>query len=188
MPGFASSISNKNDVVFAKNADFSLSENPSSQNGLIHDGQLWIGKTNANEEAQHIFVGNITSPDSSITVGYSHPNITIVSTSGIFNWVDISGTFTAQKTTGYFITGTSSATLPSAPVQGDTIKFLVDHSSQVLTIHASPGQIIRLGENVSSIAGTVISTVRGDSLELVYRSTNLCWEAVCGFVGTWIIS
>jgi len=77
MPGFVSSISNKNDAVFAKNADFSLAGDPSSQNGLITDGQLWIGHTDANLDAQHVFVGNLTSPNNTITIGYASPNITI---------------------------------------------------------------------------------------------------------------
>jgi len=77
MPGFVSSISNKNDAVFAKNADFTLSADPSSQNGLITDGQLWIGHTDANLDAQHVFVGQLTSPNNTITIGYSSPNITL---------------------------------------------------------------------------------------------------------------
>ena len=77
MPGFVSSISNKNDAVFAKNADFTLSADPSSQNGLISNGQLWIGHTDANLDAQHVFVGTLTSPNNTITIGYSSPNITL---------------------------------------------------------------------------------------------------------------
>jgi len=83
MPGFASSLSNKNDVVFAKNGDFTLSPEPDSQNGLISNGQLWIGHTDANLDAQHVFVGTITSPNNSITIGYSSPNITAQVNTGV---------------------------------------------------------------------------------------------------------
>lgn len=107
---------------------------------------------------------------------------------GGFTWVDQSGSFTAAKNTGYFITGTATANLPASPAQGDTIKFFVDHASQVLTIDAPGSQIIRLGSLVSSAGGTATSTLQGDSVELVYRSSNTCWEAVCGFSGTWIMA
>lgn len=68
----------KNDVIFGLNGDFSSSDNisPSESNGLITDGQLWIGSTALNAGSTHINVGEITSPDNSITLGYSSPNIT----------------------------------------------------------------------------------------------------------------
>jgi len=69
-----------NDVVFAKNGDFTSATNtaPSESNGLATDGQLWIGTTAVNAGNTHINVGNLTSPNSSITFGYSSPNITAV--------------------------------------------------------------------------------------------------------------
>jgi hypothetical protein len=188
MGGFVNSISNKNDAVFAKNADFSLNPDPSSQNGLILNGQLWIGHTDANLDAQHVYVGNIVSPGGTILVGYSSPNITIDVLTGGFSWVDISGGFSANKQTGYFITGTATATLPAGPSQGDTIKFFVDHPTQDLTIQASPGQTIRMGALITSVAGTALSTSQGDTVELVFRASNNSWQAVCGMIGTWVIA
>jgi len=69
-----------NDVVFAKNGDFSSidNQNASESNGLITNGKLWIGSTALNAGSTHINVGSITSTDSSITIGYSTPNITLV--------------------------------------------------------------------------------------------------------------
>ena len=107
---------------------------------------------------------------------------------GGFTWNDISGAFSPLKENGYFITGTATGTLPASPVQGDTIKFFVDHASQVLTIKAPGTQLIRLGSLVSSAGGTAISTLQGDSVELVYRAANTTWEAVCGFSGTWLMA
>lgn len=75
MPGFASSLSNNIECVFANNADFSGSGEPSDLNGLQTNGQLWIGHTDLAPGALHIKVGKITS--TSLTVGYSSPNITI---------------------------------------------------------------------------------------------------------------
>lgn len=69
----------ENDVVYAKNADFSQLDNQSASesNGIITNGQLWIGSTAVNAGGTHINVGSITSPGSTVTIGYSSPNITL---------------------------------------------------------------------------------------------------------------
>lgn len=103
---------------------------------------------------------------------------------GGFTWNDISGAFSPLKNNGYFITGTATGTLPAAPAQGDTVKFFVD-TSQILTIQATAGKIIRFGNQVSSAAGTFVSTAQGDSVELTYRESDTCWCAIAGFTGTW---
>jgi hypothetical protein len=107
---------------------------------------------------------------------------------GGFTWNDVSGAFSPLKNNGYFITGTATGTLPASPVQGDTIKFFVDHASQVLTIDAPGTQIIRMGSLVTSAGGTAVSTLQGDSVELTYRASDTCWCAIAGFTGTWVLS
>ena len=107
---------------------------------------------------------------------------------GGFTWNDVSGAFSPLRNNGYFITGTATGTLPAAPAQGDTVKFFVDHASQVLTIQATAGKIIRLGSLVSSAGGTAVSTVQGDSVELTYRTSDTCWCAIAGFTGTWVMA
>lgn len=94
MAGFA------NDTCYANNADFSIAGSPkgSSANGLNTDGQLWIGTTALNVGGTHINVGTITSPDASLTVGYSTPNITLAVAGG--------------TTTGKTITGDTGGALP----------------------------------------------------------------------------
>lgn len=108
--------------------------------------------------------------------------------SGGFVWNDVSGAFSPLKNNGYFITGTATGTLPVSPSQGDTIKFLVDHASQVLTIQANTGQKIRIGSIQSSSAGTAVSTLQGDSLELTYRTSDTTWMAIGGALGTWTLA
>ena len=107
---------------------------------------------------------------------------------GGFTWNDVSGAFSPLKNNGYFVTATATGTLPAAPAQGDTIKFLVDHATQVLTIDAPGTQLIRIGTLVSSAGGTAVSTLQGDSVELVYRASNTTWEAVGGHEGTWVMA
>lgn len=149
---------------------------------LATDGQLIIGSTAGVPSASTLTAGTGVS----ITNGSN--SITIAVTSGGFTWSDASGAFSPLAENGYFITGTATGTLPAAPANGDTIKFFVDHASQVLTIQATVGKIIRFGSTVSAAAGTAVSTAQGDSVELVYRSTNTCWCAVAGFTGVWNVT
>ncbi len=184
MAGFA------NDIVYANNGDFSIagSTKGSLANGLLTNGQLWIGTTAVNVGGTHISVGTIVSPDNSITIGYSSPNITaIVNTSLLFKWQDVAGAFISSKNNGYFITATASSTLPAGASEGDTIKYFVD-TTQILTLTATGGQIIRMGNVVSSSGGTAVSTLQGDSVEFVFRSSNQCWCAIAGFTGTWVLA
>jgi len=71
----------KNGVLVGKNADFTQDVGPnansSESNGLVTNGQLWIGATSTNAGGTHINVGSITSPNGTLTVGYSSPNITL---------------------------------------------------------------------------------------------------------------
>ncbi len=71
----------KNDVLVAKNADFTQVNAPnassSESNGLVINGQLWIGSTSLNPGSTHINVGTITSPGGTVLIGYSSPNITL---------------------------------------------------------------------------------------------------------------
>jgi len=112
----------------------------------------------------------------------------VQTTGGGFTWNDISGAFSPLKNNGYFITGTATGTLPASPGQGDTIKFFVDHASQLLTIDAPGTQIIRLGSAVTAAGGTAVSSAQGDSVELVYRTSDTCWCAIAGFSGIWTLT
>jgi len=107
---------------------------------------------------------------------------------GGFTWNDVSGAFSPLKNNGYFVTGTATGTLPASPSQGDTIKFLVDHASQVLTIQANTGQRIRIGSIQSSAAGTAVSTLQGDSVDITYRASDTTWMAIGGSQGTWTLA
>lgn len=181
-----SSVQGDQTVTFTDNMSFDGTHRSGALNA---DGQLWIGSTASDRpnNGGHVRRGTITSPGGTITVGYSSPNITldVSGGSGSFTWNDVSGAFSPVKDNGYFITGTATATLPAAPAQGDTIKFFVDHDSQVLTIDAPGTQIIRLATGVTSAGGTIISTAQGDSIELTYRASNTCWCAIAGFNGNW---
>lgn len=101
MAGFA------NDVVFANNGDFSTAGSSKGQatNGLLTNGQMWIGSTATNVGGTHINVGTLTSPDSSITVGYSSPNITLQA-----GFVGTSTYFQAYRTTNQTVAAGNTTT------------------------------------------------------------------------------
>lgn len=78
-----------NEVLYGKNADFTSVDNQNVQesNGLFTNGKMWIGSTATNAGGTHINVGNLTSPDGSITFGYISPNITaVVSGAGLTDY------------------------------------------------------------------------------------------------------
>ena len=176
-----------NDVVYGVNVDFTTTGLGSGTGTILANGQMLIGTTALNVGGTHINVGTLTSPDSSITIGYATPNITLsVNTSLLFKWQDVSGAFISNKNNGYFITATASSTMPAAASEGDTIIFALD-TTQILTLTASAGQTIRVGNVVSSSGGTATSTLRGDSLTLVYRAISQSWIATSS-IGTWTLA
>jgi hypothetical protein len=75
MAGF-SSITGDESIMFADNASFDGTQRGGK---MTTNGQLWIGST----ASPHVKLGVLTSPNSSITIGYSSPNITLVAGSAI---------------------------------------------------------------------------------------------------------
>lgn len=104
-----------------------------------------------------------------------------------FTWTDEGTNFNALANNAYFVTATATATLPASPSQGNTIEFEVDSAAGILTITANTGQIIRIGKVVSAAAGKAVSNFQGDSLTLVYRSSDTSWQATSA-IGTWTVT
>jgi hypothetical protein len=84
MAGF-SNITGDESIMFADNASFDGTERAGK---LTTNGQLWIGST----ASPHVQKGILTSPDGSVVIGYSSPNITLKATSGVTNFTADSGT------------------------------------------------------------------------------------------------
>jgi hypothetical protein len=102
-------------------------------------------------------------------------------------WTDEATSFAAVVGNGYFVTATSTATLPASPSQGNTIAFEVDSAAGILTIQANTGQIIRIGKAVSASAGVAVSNFQGDSVTLVYRASDTSWQAI-STIGTFSVT
>lgn len=102
-----------------------------------------------------------------------------------FPWTDNSGTFTATANAGVFITAAATATLPASPSQGDRVSFVVDTTGSFV-IQANTGQSIRIANAISSVAGTATNSLRGDSINLIYRSSGATWFADSSPCGLWL--
>jgi len=101
-----------------------------------------------------------------------------------FVWIDQATSITLAVNTGYFVTGATTQTLPSTAVQGTVVKIVADTTGAVV-VTGNTGQIIRLGNVVSSTAGSMTSTLRGDSLELVFRAATSTWISIANN-GVWV--
>lgn len=130
--------------------------------------------------------GNTVSNPQLVTINSSTGQLG-VTTGGLFTWTDEAISFNALSGNGYFVTATATATLPAAPAQGNTIAFAVDSLAGILTITANTGQKIRIGSTLSTSAGTATSNADGDSVTLVYRSSDTTWIAT-SVIGTWTLS
>jgi hypothetical protein len=65
-----SSITGEESILFADNASFNGTERGGK---MTTDGQLWIGST----ALPKVRLGGLTSPNSTLTIGYNSPNITL---------------------------------------------------------------------------------------------------------------
>lgn len=177
-----------NDIMFAKNADFTQADNQavSESNGLATNGQLWIGATTLNAGGTHINVGTLTSPDASVTIGYSSPNITLQAAipPTTMTFIDQGSSITLASDTGYFVTASTTQTLPVGAAQGDLIIIICDTAGAV-TVAPGAGQTLRLGSSTS--ATSLVSTARGDCLSLRYRSATTTWFSEANN-GNWTVS
>lgn len=147
----------------------------------LTDGQLAIGSSAGNPAAATLTAGT------GISIINGHNTITIASTGSPRAWTDEGTSFSAVSGNGYFITANATATLPASPSQGNVIAFAVDAAATTLTITANTGQVIRIGAAVSATAGTAANNARGDSVTLVFRSSDSAWIAT-SVIGTWTVT
>ena len=101
-----------------------------------------------------------------------------------FPWIDQATGIVLALNTGYFVTAATTQTLPASPVQGSVVKIVADTTGAVV-VTGNTGQSIRLGNVVSSVAGTMTSTLRGDSLDLVFRAATSTWISIANN-GVWV--
>lgn len=149
----------------------------------LTNGQIPIGSTGTSPVGA---VPTSTGGTLVITPGAGTLNFEVAAPFIPFTWVNQSTSITAVANTGYFATAAITLTLPTSPVQSTRIHFIAD-SSGILTIQAAAGQQIRIGNSISSVAGTATNTLQGDAVNLVYRASSSTWYAENGVQGVWNI-
>jgi hypothetical protein len=109
-------------VTFTDNLSFDGTERSGA---MTTNGQLWIGATASNRanNGGHVRLGTLTSPDSSVTIGYSAPNITLSAGSAMG---------TVQHLTGD-TGGPLNPTAGNFNLFGNTNAIIVDGSGSTLT-------------------------------------------------------
>jgi hypothetical protein len=151
--------------------------------GLVNNGVLISGTTGIPSWLVDGTTGQVLTATAGSPPTWANPTTSV----GI--WTDEATSFSAVAGNGYFITAASVvATLPASPTQGQTIAFASDSATaSSLTITASAGQVIRLGTTASAAAGTAVNTQRGDSITLVYRTSDTTWIATQA-IGSWNVT
>lgn len=143
MAGF-SNISGDESIMFANNASFDGTERGGK---MTTDGQLWIGST----ASPRVKLGNIVAADSSVTIGYASPNITVkVNT----------GALTDLHTAKWIVNST-----PNAGGNCASITAALLNASSGDTIFVMPGSTGIYTENLTLKAGVNIVAFTGDGAE-----------------------
>lgn len=145
---------------------------------LLDDGNSAVATSNV---VQVHAVGAFTS------LGASNEIVVTVINEG-FTWSEKSANFNAAVQNGYFCNAALTATLPATAglVIGNTIIIYVDTSGQVV-IQAGTGQMIQVGESISSSGGTATCTAAqpGSILELIFKPSDLTWHTQSS-LGSWV--
>lgn len=165
MAGFASSVSNNLDVVFAKNFDFSGASNPTQT--ITTNGQFPIGSTALNVGGTNINVGTIVSPFGTVTIGYSSPNITldIAGAAAAIEKINVQTGTSPILPTGGFITLNGAVTAAGTnPVRTDgtasnTIAIEVQTSQALAAADATKIGLCNFDSSSFSVAATGFVTL-----------------------------
>lgn len=125
---------------------------------------------------------------SGIVISQSGSTISISATAVDLPFVSvITATQAMSSTNIYFINysaGLCTLTLPTVSSPGDTLTIL-GNSSAGWSIAQGSGQQITIGssQSTSGVSGSVSSTNRYDSLQLICTTANTLWQAPCGTQG-----
>jgi len=97
----------------------------------------------------------------------------------------VGGSGTSALNTGEIVTATATRTMPASAGLADGDLFIyVCTTANVLTLQAVGTQKFRIGAQLSSAAGTLVSTAIGDSITLRFDATQGFFMAV-SMIGNW---
>src|SRR5574338_529700 len=154
-----------NTLLYASAANV-MSALATANNGTLITSATGVPSWLANGTTGQVFTATTGSPPSWQNAS-----------SGSVTFIDQGSSTTVASNTGYFVTGNFAMTLPASPSQGDLVIIVADTTSAV-TVTGNAGQIIRIGNQATAAAGSVVSSAIGDSLTLRYRASGTTWIAV----------
>ena len=102
-------------------------------------------------------------------------------------YADQGGSTSVTLNSGSFATAAITLTTPvtAGLANGDLLEFVATNG--VLVIQLAATQVAHLGSLTTSAAGTITSTLTGDSVSLRYQASTNDWWAT-SIVGTWLIA
>jgi len=103
-----------------------------------------------------------------------------------FTWSEQVASFSAQVQNGYFCNNPLTVTLPASGglVLGNTIIIYNDSTGSVI-IQAGVGESIQFADVATAPGGILTSLTKGDSVELVFKPSDLTWHNIASN-GNWV--
>ncbi len=149
-----------------------------AMSGAMTNGQLIVGSTGA------IPVRATLTAGVGISITNGAGTITVAGTGGGLGWTEVTGTTQAMAVDSGYIASNGSQvvlTLPSTAALG-TIVSVVGKGAGGWSIHQNASQNIQVGSSstTAGVGGTLTSTNRFDSIQLVCTTANLTWTALGG--------
>lgn len=134
----------------------------------LTNGQIMIGSTGASPVPATLTAG------SGISISNTAGGVTISAGGGGFSWTEVTGTSQAMAVNNGYIAnnaGLVTLTVPATMAVGDSFS-IVGKGTGGWKIQANTGQTIYIGSSTSSVAGSLASTNRRDSVEIVCTTAN----------------
>jgi len=129
---------------------------------------------------------NVVGNSSTVQTSGAGNTITIKVINDGFAWSEKATNFTAIVQNGYFCNASLTTTLPPSGglVLGNSIIIYNDFGASVV-IQCGVGESIQFGNNTPVAGGTLTSNVKGDSIEFVFKPSDLTWHSIASN-GSWI--
>lgn len=106
---------------------------------------------------------------------------------GTVGWLNAVAPQALANHYGYYATAPGVYTLPAGVADGDIVE-IIDVQGGGVIVTASGADVIQISNIASTPGGTATSTLKGDSLRLVFRLADVTWWSVPGASGNWILA
>ncbi len=158
MPGF-----DTDGVVYGLNVDFTGNSLTAGTAQVSTNGQLLIGST----ATPNIKVGTLTSPDNSLTIGYSSPNVTLTVSGGGTVGKTITGDTgggLAPTSGNWNILGQQASTLAVMDTIGSGSTLKIENRAWLTSLVVDPSVTVGLRGTFSTIATALTAATSGQTI------------------------